>query len=419
MTKIFISYRRDDSAYVAQRIYSELIDHFGSESVIFDVDTIPFGTDFRKYLNNEVGKCDIFLTVIGNQWMDILEQRLNEPNDFVRIEVQAALEREIPVVPVLVGKASVPIEKDLPPELAKLAYRNAAEVRAGPDLQTHLKRLIDGLERLLPERKAGEELKQKEEQKREAVPKTYTNSIGMEFVLIPAGSSKMGSKLSTIELIQKYGGSADWYECEYPQHKITISKEFYLQSTAVTQGQWEKVMVDNPSRFKDCGEDCPVEYVSWYDAQEFIKKLYEIEKTVKYRLPTEAEWEYACRAGTNTEWSFGDDASQLSEYAWFIDNSKDRTHSVGTKKRNTWGLYDMHGNVWEWVEDDWHDTYDGAPSDGSAWIDEPRGADRVIRGGGWGFYAPYCRSVFRDISLPDDRDDFIGFRLARSVALGP
>ena len=117
--------------------------------------------------------------------MEILKQRLDEPNDFVRIEIQAALERNIPVVPILVGRTSVPSEKDLPQELAGLSYKQAAEVRAGPYLQAHLKRLVDGLDRLLPKRRAGEELKRKKEQKRKAVSKTYTNSIGMEFVLIP------------------------------------------------------------------------------------------------------------------------------------------------------------------------------------------------------------------------------------------
>jgi hypothetical protein len=162
MPKIFICYRREDSAYPAHQIYRDLSDHFGSESVVFDVDTIPLGTDFREYLNNEVSKCDILLAVIGDRWIEILTQQLDEPNDFVRIEIQAALESEIPVVPILVGRASVPSENNLPPALAKLAYKQAAEVRAGPDLQTHLKRLIGGLERLLSDRKGEEKRKQKE-----------------------------------------------------------------------------------------------------------------------------------------------------------------------------------------------------------------------------------------------------------------
>jgi hypothetical protein len=160
MPKIFLCYRREDSRWPAQWIYNDLVDHFGSEAVVFDIDTIPLGADFRKYLNKEVSRCDIFLAVIGDRWLEILKQRLNQPNDFVRIEIQAALEREIPVVPILVGGRSVPNEKDLPPELARLAYKQAAEVRTGPDLQTHLKRLISSLERLLPVRKTEEEFRQ-------------------------------------------------------------------------------------------------------------------------------------------------------------------------------------------------------------------------------------------------------------------
>lgn len=156
MPKIFISYRRDDNAYAAQGIYSALRDHFGPESIVFDVDTIPLGTDFRKYLNDEVSKCGVLLAVIGDQWTKILNDRIDEPNDFVRIEIQAALKRGIPVVPVLLGKASMPNEKNLPPELAELAWKQATEVRAGKDLDSHIKRLVSGLEELLSKpRKSG------------------------------------------------------------------------------------------------------------------------------------------------------------------------------------------------------------------------------------------------------------------------
>ena len=156
-------------------------------------------------------------------------------------------------------------------------------------------------------------------------------------------------------------------------------------------------MGNNPSNFK--GEDRPVESVSWKDVQEFVKKLNEKEGTDKYRLPSEAEWEYACRAGTQTRYSFGDDESKLNEYAWYDKNSGSETHPVGQKKPNPWGLYDMHGNVWEWVQDRWHGDYNGAPSDGSAWEDGS-GSDRVDRGGSWINYARYCRSDPGSASAP-------------------
>lgn len=229
----------------------------------------------------------------------------------------------------------------------------------------------------------------------------------------------MGSKLSPKELARKYCGEAERYKSEHPQRNVTVSEPFYLQTIQVTQGQWKTVMGDNPSFFKDCGDDCPVENLSWDDAQKFIKKLNEIEKIDKYRLPTEAEWEYACRAGTTTEFSFGDDNDRLTDCAWFSSNSGDKTHPVGKKKPNFWGLYDMQGNVLEWVEDDWHDNYDGAPGDGRAWIKEPRGAARVIRGGSWDFAAQGCRSAVRFGNGPGYRYGGLGFRLARSAALGP
>jgi len=407
MVKIFLSYRREDSKWPTQWIYNDLAGHFGSKSVIFDIDTIPLGADFRDYLNQEVSKCDILLAVIGDQWLEILNQRLDQPNDFVRIEIQAALKRGIPVVPVLVGSKSVPSEKELPPDLSKLSYKQATEVRAGADLKSQLKRLVDGLDRLFTSRKVGKELNQKQvddELKHENSPRKLKNSIGMEFIFIPSGSFTMGSSTGN--------------EDEKPPHEVKISEFFYLQTTQVTQGQWKEVMEDNPSHFKDCGADCPVENVSWVDAQRFIQKLNENEGTDRQHLPTEAEWEYACRAGTTNVFSFGDDKRQLEEYVWFADNSQSKTHPSGTRKPNPWGLYDMHGNVYEWVEDDYHDNYKNAPDDGSSWVDDPRGTLRVIRGGSWFNDSQYCRSANRYSISPNLRLNFIGFRLARSVTPG-
>ncbi|MCP4647051.1 MAG: formylglycine-generating enzyme family protein, partial [bacterium] len=144
------------------------------------------------------------------------------------------------------------------------------------------------------------------ERKRLEAKKKVTNSLlGMEFVYIKPGTFMMGSAISPSQVASQYGGKSNWYKDEHPQHQVTISKPFYLQSTEVTQGQWKVVMGSNPSHFQNCGDDCPVEGVSWDDAQEFIKKLNRREGTDKYRLPTEAEWEYACRAGSTTRFSWG------------------------------------------------------------------------------------------------------------------
>ena len=171
-------------------------------------------------------------------------------------------------------------------------------------------------------------------------------------------------------------------------------------------------MEDNPSYFK--GDDLPVENVSWDDVQEFIKKLNKKENTHNYRLPSEAEWEYAARAGTTTRYSFGDDDSKLGEYAWYIENSGDKTHPVGNKGANPWGLYDVHGNVWEWGQDEWHDTYNGAPIDGSAWEDGDSAA-RVARGGSWFGYAGRCGSASSARSNPGDHHHNLSFRLLKEV----
>lgn len=225
--------------------------------------------------------------------------------------------------------------------------------------------------------------------------------MNMEFALIPAGEFMMGSPDDEVDI----------YHTECPQHKVTIKNPFYLGKYPITQKEWIAVMGNNPSSFK--GDDLPVESVSWDDVQEFIKKLNKMEGTDKYCLPSEAEWEYACRAGTTTRYSF-DDESKLNEYAWYGNNSGSETHPVGKKVPNSWGLYDMHGNVWEWVEDKWHEGYNGAPIDGSAWEDE-NSSDHVLRGGGWYGGARYCRSASRDGLGAGYHSDFVGFRLLKKL----
>ena len=191
-------------------------------------------------------------------------------------------------------------------------------------------------------------------------------------------------------------------------HKVTLTKGFFMRTTQVTQKQWKSVMGNNPSRFREC-DDCPVENVSWDDVQKFIARLNQ--KTGgRYRLSTEAEWEYACRAGSETRFCFGDDESQLEHYAWYDRNSGGRTHPVAQRRPNAWGLHDMHGNVWEWRQD-WYGNY-SADS-----VTNPEGsvpAPTVSCGGGWDYSAGNCRSAFRSSNLPGCRSPSFGFRLVRS-----
>ena len=172
-------------------------------------------------------------------------------------------------------------------------------------------------------------------------------------------------------------------------------------------------MGSNPSAFSQCGDDCPVERVSWNDAQEFAQRL--SQKTGKqYRLPSEAEWEYAARAGSSTKWSFGDNESQLGDYAWFRANSRSKTQRVAQKRPNAFGLFDMHGNVWEWVQDCFHDNNTGAPADGSAWT-TACSSTRVLRGGSWLDFPADLRSADRSGLTPDNRYIIFGLRLARTL----
>ena len=183
--------------------------------------------------------------------------------------------------------------------------------------------------------------------------------------------------------------------------------------TEVTQKQWIAVMGGDRSLFGSCGLECPVETISWNDAREFARRL--SQKTGKsYRLPSESEWEYAARAGNTGKWSFGDDESQLGEYGWFNGNGEGTVHPVAQKRPNAFGLYDMHGNVWEWVSDAWHENYQGAPSDGSAWINGGDQSRRVLRGGAWINYPRNLRSAYRLRSAPDDRDNSTGMRIVRT-----
>ena len=217
---------------------------------------------------------------------------------------------------------------------------------------------------------------------------------GNDFVRLPPGEFRMGSK------------SSEASNNERRVTKVRISQGFWLGKYEVTQAEWQAVMGTNPAQFSGCGPTCPVENVSWVDVQEFIGKLNAAAGGNRYRLPTEAEWEYAARAGTS-----GDRYGNLDAIAWYKDNSGGRTHPVGQKAPNAWGLYDMLGNVYEWVGD-WYGPYPGGS------VTDPRGPGsgsyRVVRGGSWGGDARYCRASNRSNDSPGDRATVLGFRLLRT-----
>jgi formylglycine-generating enzyme required for sulfatase activity len=242
-----------------------------------------------------------------------------------------------------------------------------------------------------------------------------TNSIGMKLVLISKGTFTMGSP---IHEEMRYG--------DEKQHQVTISNDYYLGVKQVTQLQYERVIGTTPSHFQkevvreSYSTTHPVENISWDDAVMFCRLLSNLPTERKagriYRLPTEAEWEYACRAGSQTAYSFGESSKLLSDYAWFEGNSDGQTHPVGEKKPNAWGLYDMHGNVFEWCSD-WYGHYPtGAVNDP---VGPEDGSGHVLRGGGCLFVAAYCRSAYRSWLKSSFGNRHLGLRVALSPAETP
>ena len=228
-----------------------------------------------------------------------------------------------------------------------------------------------------------------------------SNYLGMNFVYIPAGEFIMGSPYD------EPGRNND-----EKQYMVKFTRGFYISETEVTQKQWKTIMGYNPSIFIDCGENCPVENISWEDIQKYISKLNSENKNSKiiftYRLPTEAQWEYACRAGNLSWFSFGDDETLLNEYAWFGANSSGRTHPVAQKKPNKWGLYDMHGNVWEWCND-WGGKYQtGKTTNPHGPLS---GQHRIVRGGSWHYQIMATRCANRNYLFPNNQNYNVGFRL--------
>jgi formylglycine-generating enzyme required for sulfatase activity len=229
-----------------------------------------------------------------------------------------------------------------------------------------------------------------------AEAKTFTNSLGMKFVRIEPGEFLMGSP-----------ANEEGRYTDETQHKVKITKPFMLGITPVTQKQWVTLMGNNPSYFK--GDDLPVIEVSWDDAVAFCQKL-SAKEGKTYRLPTEAEWEYACRAGTTTQYHTGDGEKALDEAGWYDKNSGNTTHPVGQKKANAWGLYDMHGNVMEWCSDYYGPYPAGDAVDPTGPAQGDANSSRVLRGGSWSINPQLCRAACRDWGSPGLRYDNGGFR---------
>ena len=477
MSKVFISYRREDAAGFAQAIFGQLERHLRRDQIFMDVDTVEPGVDFVARIEQAVNESDVLLALIGKRWIGEQENgppRIHDPHDFVHLEIATALARNIRVIPVLVDGAIMPSKDELPQMLQPLVRRQALELsntrfrfdlehvseavkkaiappiiskskwrwrwygglsaivvvlgiavglwfKPGQQNQTEKDRLkAEEAERARDE---AEGKKQEEfirlEQKRLAEARLVAGAVfrdrlkiggeGPEMVVVPAGRFQMGD----------FHGSGD--KDEKPIHAVRIQKRFAIGRYEVTFGRYEQFAKatgrELPSDHGWGRGNRPVIWVSWQDAMDMAKWLSD-QAGKRYRLPTEAEWEYAARSGGKDEiWAGTSKEQDLSDYAWFSSNSNGRSQPVGLRKPNGLGLHDMSGNVWEWVEDCRHLNYDGAPSDGRPWLDDNEGncASRMRRGGNQGGKADSVRSLNRGNSPADFRSNFIGFRLAQEI----
>lgn len=449
--KVFICYRRDDSAGYTLSLYERLSARFGENNIFMDIDHIQPGADFVRAIEDAVRSCDVVIAVIGPRWLATSEgdrRRLDDPNDFVRLELSAALNRNVRLIPALVQGASMPTEEQLPDDLKALSRRQALELSNlrwkddvdhligllgvnSPAKSTLRKVLLFGVVALVSIAVIGIAMATWRGKMKPNTPapsnsavrlansKGFTNSIGMEFVWIPAGQFLMGSEK----------------EDEKPIHQVTIGSGFFMGKTEVTEEQWEKLMglkkgSSDPIYFYGCAS-CPVETATWNDAMAFINKLNAQNDGYTYELPSEARWEYACRAGTTH-----DNPDELDSVAWYANNSgseylnateiwktdrdhyydrldanREKTHEVATTSRpNAFGLFDMQGNVYEWCADAANNNYEGAPSDGSPRLKGLEG-QRVRRGGSWLSPADFVRCGSRVVDTAGRRENDIGFRV--------
>ncbi len=394
MPRVFLSYRRQDNTSLAVRVFEKLEGHFGADEVFMDIDSIPPGVDFRKHIDLGVSRCDVCVVLIGPRWAGDDGKRIHDSRDFVRLEVESALKRDIPVIPLLIDNTPMPAESDLPASLAEFSYRSGLTIDQGRNFKHDVDRLIRGIERVVKggEAKAGFS-------GMKAGDRKVLTLKGQEiaFRWCPPGSFKMGDE----------------------RVDVTLTQGFWMAETETTQGLWKAVGGPTLDWSFAAGPKFPVFNVSHSEAEQFATRLTEqlrqagqLREGWKLALPTEAQWEYAARAGTTTSYGFGDDETKLGDHAWFRENSGGKPHEVGTRQANPWGLHDMLGNVWEWCADGWD-----AKLPGGVDPQVPSGAPiRVDRGGGWDSGARSCRAAHRYGLTPGIRNDNLGFRVAAGLS---
>jgi formylglycine-generating enzyme required for sulfatase activity len=430
MSKILISYRREDSADVTGRIYDRLVQQFDRESVFKDVDSIPLGVDFRTYLDAQVAKCQVFLAVIGRDWMKTKggkgKSRLEDPKDFVRIEIESALKRGIPVIPLLVRGASIPKADRLPESIQGLSYRNGIPIRADPDFHQDMNRLIDYLKKQIQqfnERRAEQDTAiqvVRDDVKRPPPPEEILSRGGQE----PSQSSGSQAVSPRVEPVSPKAPTGMVLVPKGPflygedRHRETIDYDYWIGMYPVTneefsafvsahgyqnQAYWSQEgwkwrtenNIQSPEDWNDAKRnksDHPVVGVSYYEAEAYAT-------WVGKRLPTEQEWEKAARGTDGRMYPWGNefDKNKCNSDEAGIGHTMPITQYPDGISPN--GCYDMAGNVWEWC---------------ASWYDDEE-LVRVRRGGSWDDFPEFLRTSRRLGWLADNRWSELGFRLVQDI----
>lgn len=409
MSKILISYRREDSADVTGRIDDRLVQQFGRQAVFVDVDSIPFGVDFRKYLDEQVAKCDVFLAVIGPDWMGPKDSqgktRLEDPSDFVRIEIESALTRQIAVVPILVRGASIPPTEQLPQSMHDLPYRNGLAVRSGPDFHNDMNRLIAYLTQQIhgfseTQSKPDTQAKPVQKETKQSAP-----TAPVDMVKVPKGPFLYGDEKSREMIDHDYW--IDKYPVTNEKYRAFMEADGYGNQAYWSSEAWKWKTKNNitcPAPWNDAKwnkPDHPVVGVSFYEAEAYAT-------WEGKRLPTEQEWEKAARGEYGRQYPWGEEFDKnkcnspggpLSALRRTLTSSATTPVKQYPNGVSPYGCYDMVGNVSEWCAS-WYDENDGP---------------RVLRGGDWTCEPEYQCASFRFFSYADKRQNTIGFRLVQDI----
>lgn len=428
MSAIFVSYRRQDSPYAAHAVRDELASTFCPDDVFLDVGgQLKPGDSFPEHLRRQLGDCEVLLSVIGPRW---LTTRLHDPRDWVRIEIESAIRRKIPVIPVLVEGADLPPPLELPETISSIVTNLKHSIDVGQGFHANRSDLARAVETVIYEQRRNKLREFSTPKERDAL----SAATEMKLRWIPPGIFKMGS------------AGNEGHASERPRHSVLVERPFWIGVYPVTQREYYIIRSMNPSFYREVvltdrdppaqqDEQSPVDSVSWQDAVEFCREFsiregltpyYEVQGNSVlipnvtgdgYRLPTEHEWEYACRAGASTKWFCHE--PDLPQHAWFgkvpddPDTYKPMWVDDGDFRANRWGLFHMHGNVREWCWDEYREDYSrrrlsiNAESDGTT--------ERTLRGGAFSDKAEDIRSASRFRDSPMANANIYGFRVARNA----